>query len=99
MAQSELDPVGRGVQAGVARIRRYKMASDPEVLNSAMLTMYELFREPAFQASARFIELFGELVTVAVSARASYGEEALTGGQIREYALQSFDFFNDWRRP
>jgi hypothetical protein len=49
------------------------------------------------EASGRFTELFAEMVTVAIAARHTYGDEPLTGEQIERYLDHSYSIFNSFR--
>jgi hypothetical protein len=49
------------------------------------------------EISGRFIELFAEMVTVAVIARRAYRDLALTESDIESYLQQSYSIFNSFR--
>jgi len=97
MSEQGLDPLGLGIQAGLGRIERHQLAMDSDALDAAMSITAALLRRPDVEASPRFVELFGEIVVVAVSARSSYGEAPLTEDDIHRYLLDSFVFLNSFR--
>ena len=98
-----------GVQAGVTRARRYgleprsesfrRLAADavgpPDALPEPLAVASSRMKGDG--ASARFAELFAELVTVAVVARHAYGDEPLQAGQVEEYLDHSYAILNSFR--
>ncbi len=98
-----------GIQAGLARAERSglqlpeapktALAIDdqqgPGDLPPALAAAHELTSQA--DVSGRFTELFAEMVTVAVAARHTYGDEALTEQQLDEYFQHSLSIFNSFR--
>ena len=49
------------------------------------------------EASARFTELFSEMVALATIARRHYNDPELSEDELRSYSEHSFEFFNSFR--
>jgi hypothetical protein len=88
----------------IERIERYRdhgrdYVSFPDELWEVLGTPLALTRDllERDEASGRFIELFAEMLTVAVIARRAYGDVDLTEDKIREYLSVSFEIFNSFR--
>jgi hypothetical protein len=105
MATPVGDPAEVGVRAGIARSERYGLGvefvyADGEPQYSDELQLPLSFTRELFEtggASARFCELFAEILTVAAIARSHYDDEPLTESLIRDYLAQSFTFLNSYR--
>jgi hypothetical protein len=98
-----------GIEAGLERLRRHGLevprGADgeaalgrdiaPHALPEALGTAGALMTRD--EASGPFTELFAEMVTVAIAARHTYGDEPLTGEQIERYLDHSYSIFNSFR--
>jgi hypothetical protein len=98
-----------GVRAGLARVDRHgldapreardQLMADPPDRQAdapeALVAAQRLMRRE--DVSGRFVELFAEMVTVAVSARHTYGDEALTASDVEAYLSHSYSIFNSFR--
>lgn len=97
MARAERDPLARGAQAGIKRVERYGMKVEFESLGRGLTATQELLAQRGLEVNPRFLELFSELVVVAVSSRLAYGEEPLTESDIAQYLEHSMTFLNSFR--
>jgi hypothetical protein len=95
--QEQADALSRGIAAGIRRVQFYQLEAASESINSGIAAARRLLDNPEVEASDRFVELFGELLAVAVSARFTYGEAPLADSDIEDYLLQSFTFLNSFR--
>jgi hypothetical protein len=92
-----------GLQAGLERADRHGLRTPPDTdavvaageLPEALARAQELLSRG--EASGRFTELFAEMVTVAVAARDTYGDEPLTAQQVDTYLEHSYSIFNSFR--
>ena len=101
------DAAGAGVEAGIARAARYglRIEMPPEGVDAAEPYPQGLEATLAFtrrisdsnEASARFSELFAEMITVAAIARHHYDDPALTETEMDEYLRHSYSIFNSFR--
>jgi len=109
--QSEPEPFLKGVRAGLERTERHGLNLPDDVRQNLLLPQYQSdlptnLREPiaettsllqAQEASERFQELFGEMLTVAIVSRDVYNDPPLTLPEIEMYLHQSFSWFNSFR--
>jgi hypothetical protein len=97
--QDQPDALTRGIQAGILRAQTYRLEVEgsPELIRSAFETTRDLVARNETEISDRFIELFGELVTVAVIARFTYGDDALTERDLDAYLRHSLYFHNSFQ--
>jgi hypothetical protein len=95
--REQSDPLTRGIAAGIRRAGIYDMQVATESIDSVLAATRRLLANPEVEASDRFVELFGELLAIGVSARITYREPPLTSGEIEEYLLHSFTFLNSFR--
>jgi hypothetical protein len=98
-----------GLEAGLDRAERHGLDVPPEAkeqrlagarlgeadLPDALVTAYQLTHRE--DVSGRFVELFAEIVTVAVLARHTYGDEPLTASEVETYLNHSYSIFNSFR--
>jgi hypothetical protein len=92
------DPLGTGIQAGIVRAQSHGMEFDQASLYESVPHLTDGFlASVAAESNPRFVELFTELVTVAVIARSSYEEAPLEERQVEEYFHQSAAFLNSFR--
>jgi len=80
----------------MSRVERHQLELSQEELGSGVRIAQELLSGPDVEASDRFVELFVELVTVAISARVTYTEPSVTESEISEYLEHSFAFLNSF---
>jgi hypothetical protein len=103
------DAVSAGMEAGLSRAQRfglrfeapgemYSQAGDQDPLQPLIDTI-DLARGmlERDEASPRFQEFFGEMLTVAAVARRAYGDDALTDSEIEDYLQRSYAWFNSFR--
>jgi hypothetical protein len=100
-----------GVQAGLERTGREGLKLTYDLGQNLLSpqeqdTLPDQFREPITtargllrgeNASGRFQELFGEMLTVAIVARDVYGDPPLSSADVETYLRQSFSWFNSFR--
>lgn len=73
------------------------MQVELEGVGGALTTMQRLLAQRGVEVNPRFLELFSELVVVAVSSRVTYDEEPLSELDIAQYLEYSMTFLNSFR--
>src|SRR5437899_7845395 len=103
------DAAEAGVDAGIKRAERYGLRIEGqdetayvegEARYPAELQLPLTFTRGLVgreEASARFSELFAEMVTVASIARHHYNDAALTEAELHDYLQHSYSIFNSFR--
>jgi hypothetical protein len=101
------DAADAGVDAGIARAERYGLRIEvpaeradagenyPEELDVPLEFTRRIYESN--EASARFCELFAEMIAVATVARHVYNDPALTETEMETYLHQSYSIFNSFR--
>jgi hypothetical protein len=85
--------------AGIERAEQYDLPVSDEVLGRPLDLARALLARRGTEMSARFVELFAEMTTVATIARAFYQDTPLQGRDLERYLDHSFEFFNSFRHP
>jgi hypothetical protein len=93
---AQLGSFDEGVSAGLRRAERYDLAAPRDALEEWLALGRDVLENRREPTSARSVELYAELVTVASVSRRVYGDEPLTRAQLEIYLEQSLKFWNSW---
>jgi len=99
-SSASVDPFEMGVRAGLDRSERTGLMIPErweieELVERRLALTRDLLRRE--EASARFTELFAEMMTVAAVARHVYGDSAVSRLGIKAYLRHSASIFNSFR--